>query len=51
MQNLGIIVEACKACADEYGVAAKLEELGITVKYMGKPLTDFLQLDYKILTF
>jgi len=48
---LGIIVEACKACADQYGVAGKLEELGITVKYMGKPLTDFLKSDAKVVTF
>lgn len=51
MQKLGIIVEACKACADEYGVSSKLEELGITVKYMGKPLTDFLKSDAKVVTF
>lgn len=51
MQELGIIVEACKACADQYGVAGKLEELGIEVKYMGEPLTDFLKSDAKVVTF
>lgn len=51
MQKLGIVVEACKACADQYGVADKLEKLGITVKYMGEPLTDFLKSDAKVVTF
>lgn len=51
MQKLGIVVEACKACADQYGVSAKLEELGITVKYMGETLTDFLKSDAKVVTF
>lgn len=51
MQKLGIVVEACKACADQYGVADKLEDLGIEVKYMGEPLTDFLKSDAKVVTF
>ena len=45
----GIVVKACKGCADMYGVSAKLEELGITVKYMGE-LTDYLKQNRKILT-
>lgn len=51
MQKLGIVVEAYKACADQYGVGGKLEELGLEVKYMGKPLTDFLKSDAKVVTF
>jgi hypothetical protein len=51
MQQLGIVVYACKACADQYGVADKLKELGIDVKYMGEPLTDFLKSDAKVITF
>ena len=51
MQKLGIVVDACKACADQYGVAGKLAELGITVKYMGEPLTDFLKSDAEVVTF
>ena len=45
-----IKVEACKACADEYGVSNKLEDLGIDVKYMGKPLSDYLKKGMKVLT-
>ncbi|MDJ0764321.1 MAG: hypothetical protein QNJ97_15180 [Myxococcota bacterium] len=51
MMNDGVIVEACRACADLYGVTAQLEALGITVKYMGQPLTNMLQSDWEVLTF
>lgn len=47
----GIKVEACKACADNYGVGEKLQSLGIDVKYMGTPLTDYIKDGYHILTF
>lgn len=47
----GIDVKACKACADMYGVSDDLAKLGIEVKYMGKPLSQMLQSDWKILTF
>ena len=48
----GVIVEACKACADSYGVSDKLSSLGINVKYMGQPLTDMLKSpDWQVLTF
>lgn len=47
----GVTVEACKACADSYGVADDLTELGIPVKYMGRPLTEILKSDTKLLTF
>ena len=32
----GVIVEACKACADKLKVSSTLKELGVTVKYMSK---------------
>ncbi|TDO73767.1 hypothetical protein DFR79_13524 [Halanaerobium saccharolyticum] len=47
----GIKVEACQACADQYGVADDLAELGIEVKYMGEPLTDYLKSESKVMTF
>ncbi len=46
----GAEVVACKACADNLGVSDKLEGMGIQVKYMGEPLTEYLKLDYKMLT-
>lgn len=51
MINAGINVEACKACADMYGVSEKLIDLGIDVKYMGEPLTDILKSNKKLMTF
>jgi hypothetical protein len=45
MKEAGIKLLACKKCADLYGVSDCLRRLGIEVKYMGKPLTDYLQND------
>lgn len=50
MIKSGVHVMACKACADQYGVADKLEELGVTVKHAGKDLTQFIK-DRKVVTF
>jgi hypothetical protein len=47
----GVVVQACKACADMYGVSDTLTKLGIDVKYMGKPLTDMLKSGWVNLTF
>ncbi len=43
LMKKGIIVKACKGCADEYGASEKLIELGIDVKYMGQELTDYIK--------
>jgi hypothetical protein len=47
----GVVVQACVACADMYGVADKLREIGIDVKPMGRPLSEMLKGDWKVLTF
>lgn len=51
MQKDGVILQACVVCADSYGVRETLRGLGIEVKGMGKPLTELLQSDCKVLTF
>jgi len=51
MKEVGVNVYACKACADMYKVSDKLSEIGIEVKYMGKPLTQYLQEGHKVITF
>ena len=51
MQEAGIEVVACRACADAYGVTGTLEALGVEVKYMGEPLTRMLKGDWEVLTF
>jgi len=47
----GIKLEACVACASSYGVSDSLRKLGIEVKGMGKPLTNYIQQGWKVLTF
>lgn len=47
----GVILKACKWCADQYKVGEKLAELGFEVAYMGTPLTEALQGNQKILVF
>jgi len=49
-QEAGVHVSACKACADQLGVTAALEEQGIEVKYWGAPLTDILKREETLLT-
>ena len=50
MQDAGIIVEACMACARMYDVDGKLQELGIDVKGMGIPLSNYLKEGWKTLS-
>lgn len=49
-QQAGVKFSACKACADQLGTTAKLEELGIEVVYWGTGLTEILKNEGKLLT-
>ena len=51
MQKDGVVIEACIACSNAYGVTEDLKKLGYDVKGMGKPLTDYLKSGAKVLTF
>lgn len=51
MMEDGVRVQACIACANSYGIADDIRELGIEVKPMGKPLSDMLNSDYKMVNF
>lgn len=51
MKEAGVVLEACIACADEYGVSDDLRKLGIDVKGMGTPLTDYIRQGRRVLTF
>jgi hypothetical protein len=51
MKEQGIELAACKWCADQYGVSAMLEKMGVEVIYYGKPFTKMLKGDWKVLTF
>jgi len=50
MQEAGIKVEACMACAKMYEVDGKLQNLGIDVKGMGVPLSNYLKDGWKVLS-
>jgi hypothetical protein len=45
IRDAGVKLLACKKCSDMYGVSDNLRRLGIEVKYMGKPLTEYLRKD------
>ena len=47
----GVEVWACRACADNYGVADKLEAVGANVTYVGAPFTEMLKAGWTHLTF
>jgi hypothetical protein len=51
MREAGVRLEACKACADRYGVSHRLQDVGIQVKYMGVPLTQHLQEGRHVISF
>lgn len=51
MQEIGIITEACIACARMYEVDDDLADLGVDVKGMGRVLSDYIKNGYKVLTF
>lgn len=51
MKELGIKLESCKWCSDQYGVSEKLIELGVDVKYMGTVLTEYIKSEKHVITF
>ncbi len=51
MKNEGILITACKACADSYSVSDKLLKMGIDVEYVGEKFTGFLKEDWTVVTF
>ena len=51
MQKDGVVLEACVACANMLGVTEQLKKLGVDVKGMGGPLTNYLKSGAKVLTF
>ncbi len=50
-KDAGVELVACKQCADDYGVAAALEEQGVRVFYAGTYLTDKIKRGEKLITF
>ncbi|WP_461642696.1 DsrE family protein [Labilibaculum euxinus] len=50
MIQAGVTIEACKNCADNHKVTDQLEKLGVKVRYMGSPLTEYLKNGEKLIT-
>jgi hypothetical protein len=50
LRDYGVEFSACKACADQLGVTAELEALGVEVIYWGEPLTQLLRKRAALLT-
>jgi len=47
----GVILEACISCSNMLGVTDELKTLGIDVKGMGVPLTEYLKSGYHVLSY
>jgi hypothetical protein len=50
LNEVGVELYACKACAEAYGVAEKLSSLDIEVMYTGKMLAELQQQGWHVLT-
>ena len=50
MKDAGVRLIACRKCAEELGLVADLEELGIEVFYAGEFLTQWLQSGSRVLS-
>ena len=50
LKEEGVVLEACKACAENYGVDEDLADLGIDVYYIGKRLTEYVKEGRRILS-
>lgn len=51
MKKDGVLVEACVACSNMYGITNDLKVCEVDVKGMGVPLTRYLKRGYKIVSF
>lgn len=51
MQKDGVRIEACITCARTYQVDKVLKDLGFDVRGMGKPLSDYLKSDARVMTY
>lgn len=50
MINSGITVEACQDCCENFGVTDTITKMGVNVRYMGKPMTEYIKNGEKLLT-
>lgn len=51
MLKAGVTIEACQACAEQFGVVDNIRAIeGVDVLYMGEPLTRYLKNNEKVLS-
>jgi len=50
LKRIGVTIEACRNCTENYGITEKFEKFGIRVDYMGKDFTKYLKNGDKVLT-
>jgi hypothetical protein len=51
MKKDGVIVEACIACSNMYGVTDDLKVCQVDVRGMGVPLTHYLKRGYRVVSY
>jgi hypothetical protein len=51
LQKSGVIVQACIACSNMYGVTDTLKVCQVDVKGMGVPLTKYLKRGYRVVSY
>lgn len=49
--DLGIAPIACRAISEGQNITTELEELGLSVEYVGPIVSSFIKKDYQVLTF
>ncbi len=50
LEKEGVVLEACKSCAEIYGVADELTGLGIDAYYIGEQLTNYIKEGRRLLS-
>jgi hypothetical protein len=50
MLRAGVTVEACRDCCENFGVTGVIEKLGITIRSLGEPFTEYVKAGEKIIT-
>ena len=51
LQKSGVMVQACIACSNMYGVTDTLKVCQVDVKGMGVPLTKYLKRGYRVVSY
>ncbi len=49
-KEVGVRVSVCKSCAQELGVAQKIDALGLEMMFWGEPLSNLLKENQKLIT-